>query len=54
LGNNFKVGIIAIENKSYDNKKWWKTSTGARNVIGETIGYIYVSIFFNPKTDKTR
>jgi hypothetical protein len=54
LGDNFRVGIIAIEDKSYDNKKWWKTSKGARTVISETIGYIYVSIFFNPKTDKTK
>jgi hypothetical protein len=51
LGDNFKVGIIAIEDKSYDNKKWWKTSTGARNVISETIAFIYASLFFNPKTE---
>lgn len=54
LGDNYNVGIIAIEDKSYDNKKWWKTSKASRNVISETIAFIYARIFFYPKTEQKK
>lgn len=48
LGENFKVGIIAVPDNSYDVNKWWKTSKGVRTVIGETIAYLYAKMFFCP------
>jgi hypothetical protein len=42
------VGVISIPNPSYDNIRWWRTSQGARIVISEFIGFIYVRFFFFP------
>lgn len=43
-----RVGIIAVENREYEPKRWWKYSEGVRQVIGEGIGYFYVRFFFHP------
>lgn len=45
LGEGAVVGITAIEDPSYDPHRWWETSVGVRNVIGEFIAYAYVRIF---------
>ena len=42
------VGIVAIENRSYDPRKWWKSSSGVRTVLSETIAYFYAKFIFNP------
>ena len=42
------IGIVAIEDRSYNAKKWWKTSSGVRIVLSETIAYIYAKFFFIP------
>lgn len=52
LGDNFKVGIISIENINYDNKKWWKTSVGVRTVMSEAIAYFYVKLLFYPEKEE--
>lgn len=48
LGNNFKVGVVAINDKGYNIKKWWKTSNGVRSVLSEMIAFIYATVFFHP------
>lgn len=48
LGNNFKVGVIAINDKGYNINKWWETSNGVRSVISELIAFIYATVFFHP------
>jgi DUF218 domain. len=44
------VGVIAIPNPDYDRRRWWCYSEGVRDVIGETIAYIYARFFFYPST----
>ena len=48
LGDKVKVGVIAIPNPDYNAKHWWRYSEGVREVIGETIAYIYAKLFFYP------
>ena len=48
LGGGIKVGIIAVPNPDYDPKYWWRYSDGVREVIGESIAYIYARLFFWP------
>lgn len=48
LGKNTKVGIIAVPNPDYDARRWWRYSDGVREVIGESIAYIYARFFFYP------
>ena len=48
FGKNVTVGIIAVSNPDYDPKDWWRYSDGVREVIGESIAYIYARFFFYP------
>ena len=48
INKQIPVGIIASEILDYDPKKWWRTSSGVRTVLVETIAYIYVKLFFHP------
>lgn len=41
-----RVGIIAIENRDYDPRHWWKSSEGSRTVIDELIAYFYALVVF--------
>lgn len=49
FGSNYNIGIISIHDRSYDARKWWKSSKGFREVIGETIAYLYARFFFCPQ-----
>src|SRR5438874_6573643 len=48
FGKNVTIGIIAVLNPDYDPKDWWRYSDGVREVIGESIAYIYAKFFFYP------
>jgi hypothetical protein len=39
------IGIIAIRDKRFSAKQWWKSSKGTRTILTETIGYFYVLFF---------
>jgi hypothetical protein len=43
-----RVGIISVEDREYDPKRWWKYSEGVKEVIGEGVGYVYARFFFYP------
>ncbi len=43
-----KVGIVALEAKDYDTTRWWLSSAGVRNVISETVAYVYARLIFSP------
>jgi uncharacterized SAM-binding protein YcdF (DUF218 family) len=45
FGSRCKIGIIAVEDRDYDQKHWWKYSAGVRSVIGESIAYLYAKCF---------
>jgi hypothetical protein len=48
FGKNVAVGVIAVSNPDYDSTQWWRYSDGVREVIGESIAYIYARFFFYP------
>lgn len=48
FGPDVQIGIIAARNPDYDPRRWWKYSPGVRDVIGETIAYLYAKILFRP------
>jgi len=48
FGKDVAIGVIAVPNPDYDPKQWWRYSDGVREVIGESIGYIYARFFFYP------
>jgi DUF218 domain len=49
FGGKVAVGIIAVSNPDYNPKDWWRYSDGVREVIGESIAYIYARFFFYPR-----
>ena len=42
------VGVIAIRPNNYDTSRWWLFSEGVRNVISESIAYLYARFIFSP------
>jgi hypothetical protein len=42
------VGVIAITPDSYNTSRWWLFSDGVRNVISESIAYLYARFIFSP------
>jgi uncharacterized SAM-binding protein YcdF (DUF218 family) len=53
FGKNVAVGVIAVSNPDYNPRDWWRYSDGVREVIGETIAYIYARFFFYPSDKET-
>jgi uncharacterized SAM-binding protein YcdF (DUF218 family) len=52
FGNDVKVGIIAARNPDYEAKRWWRCSEGVREVMSESIAYLYAKLFFYaPRTN---
>lgn len=46
LGPGLAVGIIAIPDRRYDPRAWWKSSTGVRLTLDELIAYLYARFLF--------
>jgi uncharacterized SAM-binding protein YcdF (DUF218 family) len=46
LGEGTRVGILAVPPDSYEVSRWWRYSSGFRNVVDEAIAYVYARIFF--------
>ncbi len=49
LGPATQVGISNVAEVNFDPKVWWKSSMGFRNVLDETIAYLYARLLFSPK-----
>jgi uncharacterized SAM-binding protein YcdF (DUF218 family) len=51
FGRETTVGIIAVPDPDYDSHYWWRYSEGVREVLGESIAYLYAKfLFWPPKT----
>lgn len=48
FGDNYKIGIYADRDISFDPEHWWTSSKGFRNVGNELLAYFYVRFFFHP------
>jgi len=48
FGAGVEVGVIALDDHEYDPSHWWRTSEGVREVIGESIAYLYARVLFHP------
>lgn len=46
LGDDYEIGIISGNDKSYDKNKWWTSSKGFRTVLNETLAYFYANFYF--------
>ena len=48
FGPDVRIGVFAIHPADYDEARWWRTSTGARDVAEQAMGFVWISLFFNP------
>lgn len=48
LGGKIAVGIISVPDPDYNARHWWNYSAGVREVLGESIAWVYAAIFFHP------
>ena len=46
--SNTQIGIYASEPSGYSLSKWWETSDGAKSVLTEMAGIMWVTCCFNP------
>lgn len=53
FGPDVQIGIIAARNPDYDPRRWWACSHGVRDVMSETISYLYAKILFRPDAAAT-
>ena len=45
FGAHTTIGIIAVPSPDYDPKYWWRCSEGVRDVIDESVAYLYAIVF---------
>ena len=43
-----EIGVISVPNQSYDATRWWRSSSGFREVNKEFVAWIYARFFFYP------
>jgi hypothetical protein len=48
FGKEADVGIISVPNPGYRADRWWRFSAGAREVMSESVSYMYAKFFFWP------
>jgi glycosyltransferase involved in cell wall biosynthesis len=49
IGADVDVGIIAIPDPDYQPNRWWHYSEGVREILGESISYLYARFLFYPE-----
>jgi hypothetical protein len=54
FGPDVKVGIIAARSSDYDARAWWRTSAGAKDVLDQAIGLLWVKCCFWPPPPGSR
>jgi len=48
FGSPVRVGILSARPSNYDLDRWWRTSAGTKEVLAETIGWLWTKVFFHP------
>lgn len=51
FGSASQVGMIAVTDREFDAKHWWRSSNGVRSVISEAIAYCYARFLFRPSAE---
>ncbi len=50
LGPQYTTGVIASQDRRFDRRRWWRSSSGFRTVTSEVIAYLYAKFLFYPGT----
>jgi hypothetical protein len=53
FGAGTVIGIIAVPDREYEAQRWWASSSGVRDVVDETVAYLYARFVFRPPKDRS-
>lgn len=48
FGRDVEVGIVSVRDPDYEPRRWWRFSEGVREILGESIAYLYAKFLFHP------
>jgi uncharacterized SAM-binding protein YcdF (DUF218 family) len=48
FGRSADVGVISVPDPDYDPRYWWQYSAGVREILSESIAWIYAKFIFYP------
>jgi DUF218 domain len=48
FGPQVQIGVVAVRPDDYIEARWWRSTTGARDVAEQAMGLVWVKLFFNP------
>jgi hypothetical protein len=48
FGPGIEVGVIAIRDREYNPRVWWRYSEGVKEVLSEGAAYLYARFLFYP------
>ena len=44
FGAGIQIGVCALDNPHYDGSRWWRSSEGTREVLSESLAYLYCRV----------
>ena len=53
FGNGVEVGVRSGSPSKYDLARWWYSSEGAKDVLGESLAYGWVLCCFRPESKES-
>ena len=48
FGPGIEIGVIAIRDREYDPRVWWRYSEGVKELLSEGAAYLYARVLFQP------
>ena len=48
MGENCRIGILALPPQGFIPERWWTTSSGFKHVVTEALSYLYARVLFKP------
>ncbi|HAV65222.1 MAG TPA: cytosine deaminase [Verrucomicrobiales bacterium] len=51
FGPEVRIGVICVPDREYEPDRWWASSAGVRDVVDETVAYLYARFVFDPPAD---
>jgi hypothetical protein len=48
FGDGARAGVVAVRDPDYDPAHWWHYSEGVRQILAESVAYLYAKFIFKP------
>lgn len=51
FGSDVRIGIVSMDEETFDPKRWWRSSQGFRSVMDEAIAFFYARFLFGADSE---